>query len=152
MKTIENHPQYSVDECGNIYSHKRNKWMKQGVNKKGYKVLELDGQFWSVHRVVALAFLPNPHNLPQVNHKDKDKTNNNVENLEWCDNPYNADYSAKTFKFINPEGGIIEITNLAKWCREQGFNNSNFCNLNKGKIKSYKGYKRFTPESFSDNS
>lgn len=47
----------------------------------------------SVHRLVAMCFIPNPYNLPQVNHKDENKINNHVDNLEWCDNKYNVNYS-----------------------------------------------------------
>lgn len=60
-------------------------------NKKGYQTyyqvcLSIDGvhDYRMIHRLVAEAFIPNPHNKPQVNHKDGDKHNNNVENLEWC--------------------------------------------------------------------
>ncbi len=46
----------------------------------------------SVHRLVAEAFIPNPRNLPEVNHKDENPTNNNALNLEWCDSRYNKNY------------------------------------------------------------
>lgn len=71
------------------------KLLKQG-NVNGYKVVILykDGKkkTYLVHRLVAIAFIPNPNNLPIINHKDENKTNNNVNNLEWCTYEYNNTY------------------------------------------------------------
>ena len=63
---------------------------------RNYLALKLnDGKQYKVHRLVAEAFIPNPDNLPMVNHKDENPTNNCVDNLEWCTNSYNVKYSAK---------------------------------------------------------
>lgn len=73
--------------------------LKQHPNKKGYLQVgvRVNGKKVTlrVHRIIASCFLPNPDNLPQVNHKDCDKTNNNVSNLEWCTNEYNIAYKEK---------------------------------------------------------
>lgn len=75
---------------------KKGKILKQKPNKYGYKCLRLikNGKYKdvTVHRLVAIAFIPNPNNLPFVNHKDENPSNNNVNNLEWCTQEYNVNY------------------------------------------------------------
>ena len=70
--------------------------IKTYIDKGGYEVGTITKNRknfnFKVHRLVAEAFLPNPDNLPQVNHKDEVKTNNCVDNLEWCTNEYNHKY------------------------------------------------------------
>ena len=92
-KPIQNYEGlYEVSSDGEIRSlHNRygvNRVLKQSIGSKGYKVVSLcknhTQKTFNVHRLVALAFIPNPDSLPCVNHKDEDKTNNCAENLEWC--------------------------------------------------------------------
>ena len=87
---------YEVDSCGRVFSSKTGEQKKQSVTDTGYKVVSLykDGKYKhiKVHRAVAMAFIDNPNNYPVVNHKDEDKTNNFVENLEWCTQRENLVY------------------------------------------------------------
>lgn len=75
--------------------------LKPQRDKKGYLEICLSNgckktaKRFKVHRLVAMAFIPNTDNLPQINHKDEVKTNNNVDNLEWCTNKYNCNYKDK---------------------------------------------------------
>ena len=63
---------------------------KNGVTKR-----------WNVHRLIALTFIPNPNNLPEVNHKDENKKHNVCSNLEWCDSKYNANYGHRNINQVN---------------------------------------------------
>ena len=84
-RIIKDFPNYSVSNFGNVINNKSNKLMKLCV-KGGYCNVSLIGigkKTFKVHRLVALGFIENPENKPEVNHKDKNKLNNNVNNLEW---------------------------------------------------------------------
>lgn len=91
---------YEVCNYGLVKSlGKRKTIMKIDVSKCGYAMIHLykNGSYKRalVHRLVAEAFIPNPDNLPQVNHKDENKLNNRVDNLEWCTASYNSLYGTK---------------------------------------------------------
>lgn len=85
-REIRDFPNYSVSNLGNVMNNKTNKLMRLNLKAGYYQICltaeKIRKQF-KVHRLVALAFIPNPENKPEVNHKDKNKVNNNVKNLEW---------------------------------------------------------------------
>lgn len=93
LKQIENF-NYTVSDSGEVVSLFINKPICQWVDNVGYLQVKLkkDGKnhYKRVHRIVAENFLPNPNNLPQVNHKDGNKKNNHVDNLEWVNNSQNT--------------------------------------------------------------
>ena len=90
---------YLCNEQGEIYSLKRNRILK-GRSLKGYRrvVLMKDGKPIDalVHRLIAQTFIPNPENKPEINHKDGNKENNSVFNLEWCTQKENVQHAIKT--------------------------------------------------------
>lgn len=86
-RTIPNFPHYKVTTSGDVINDKGLK-LKQEKTNKGYLRVSLSNESikhkrFSVHRLVAEAFIPNPDNLPQVDHKNEIKTDNHVENLRW---------------------------------------------------------------------
>jgi len=98
---------YAVTKDGQIWSypktnkyvkHLKGAWLKKTVDN-GYEYVGLykskRPKKTSVHRIVAITFLPNPYKLPEVNHIDGNKLNNNVENLEWCTSKYNSEHAQK---------------------------------------------------------
>ena len=93
---------YQISSFGRVKkTRNKEKIMKGRIRGKGYLAVTLldkhgEQKDFYIHRLVAEAFIPNLDNLPQVNHKSEIKTDNNVENLEWCDNLYNVNYGTRT--------------------------------------------------------
>ena len=89
---------YIISNTGKVKELKRNKLLKP-VLQKGYLYIHLcknsKDKSYLLHRLVAQHFIDNPDNLPEVNHKDEDKVNNNASNLEWCDAKYNSNYGTR---------------------------------------------------------
>ena len=87
---------YQVSNMGRVRSLRRNIILKSKRETNEYERVVLSTnnipKLYSIHRLVAMAFIPNPNNYPIVNHKDEDRTNNRVDNLEWCTQKYNVNY------------------------------------------------------------
>lgn len=159
---IEGFDNYQITDDGRVWNKKLNKYLKGSYHRDGYRKVSLrinnkkSPVTKSVHRLVAEAFIPNPDNLPCVNHKDEDKTNNSVDNLEWCTYQYNNTYGDRLIKTAikktkqvyqyNLDGELVKIWNSVKECSENnGWPKSTIgavCRGIRGKNK-YKGYSLF---------
>ena len=108
---------YQVSNLGNVRSLIRNRVLKPAKTRCGYlNVILCNGEKKThhlIHRLVAAAFIPNPTNLPQVNHKDECKTNNMVDNLEWCSGDYNSNYGTRNER-VGKANAIVLINNPLK--------------------------------------
>ena len=157
---------YEVSNYGRIRSfdrwcsHRRGKQLKKGKILKlhkdtsGYLCVKLcknTNQYqFKVHRLVAQTFIPNPNNLPQVNHKDECKTNNIVSNLEWCDIKYNVNYCSrnkivaeKLSKIVlqyDLEGNFIKEYKSVIEASKMNFNKSHIAACCRGERKTHKGF------------
>ena len=149
---------YMVSNWGRIksmnYNHSgKERIMKQKIQGGYYSVnLSKNGiiKTYLVHRLVAEAFIPNLNNYKEVNHKDENKTNNVVSNLEWCDRLYNVRYGtgierrsktqSKTVLQYDLNGNLIKEWKSINECGRNGFKKSNICKCCNGKQKTHKGF------------
>lgn len=104
---IEGFDGYFVSANGMVWSQRQTgRWLIPTKTKHGYLTVGLRASNKPVrklvHRLVAQAWVPNPKRLPQVNHKDEDKTNNRASNLEWCTAEYNSNYGTRNKRIRKP--------------------------------------------------
>ena len=144
---------YEVSDKGRVRSLKfgKERILKPQIATNGYLQVSLckNGEMKRclVHRLVSQTFIPNPDNLPEVNHKDENKENNSVHNLEWCSSKYNSNFGTRTQrqseKLSNP---VLQYTKSGEFVREWkstrdvqrtiGYFHSNISNCCNGKCKS----------------
>lgn len=130
--------------------------LKQWLNKRGYLrvAFRKDSKLVNkpVHRLVAQTFIPNPDNLPQVNHKDCNPQNNSVSNLEWCTHEYNIEYREKYGKSSAEVSGCpvyavnLDTLKISKFKSQReagralGIVNQSINSVLKGRLKTTHGY------------
>lgn len=111
---------YQVSNTGKVKSFRKSSkygsqpeyMLNPTINNTGYAQVTLYDNTkrskFSVHRLVAQLFIPNPDNLPQINHKDENKLNNHVDNLEWCTASYNNAYGTAKIRAIDARSLPVE--------------------------------------------
>lgn len=161
VKDFENY--YLVNDIGQIWSIRRNKMLQPKIDKYGYEAVSFSvgGRSYhrTVHRVVAQAFLPNPHNLPTVNHINEIKIDNRVTNLEWASISDNDNHGTRNERMANSkckhpveqilkDGRTILYKGVKDAWRKTGINRCCIANCCKGIYKAAGGYQwRYANES-----
>ena len=142
---------YQVSNLGNVM--RDGKKLSPGIGSHGYPsvVLSKGGKTkpYCVHRLVALSFIPNPNNFKCVNHKDENRNNNRVENLEWCSYRYNNAYGTRRVREITTKsrqveqlknGVLIKVWSSTRDAHKHGFISGCISLCCNGKRGSQKGY------------
>lgn len=153
---------YLVSDSGQIWSLRRHKALKPKIDRYGYEVVGLSANgklhHRTIHRLVARAFIPNPNNLPTVNHINEDKTDNRVSNLEWASIADNDNHGTRNERMANtkcrlpveqifPDGTMVRYKGVKDAYRKTGVNRCSIALCCKNIRKTAGGYKwRYTDE------
>lgn len=147
---------YAITDNGKVWSYKSKKYLSACIDGSGYLFVALRKNkktyFKKIHRLVAEAFIQNPYKLPEVNHKNEDKTDNRVENIEWSSVKHNRSYGTRGERISESKkkpvvqktlyGATVFVWNSALEAKLiGGFNNVSISKCANGKKKTHKGYK-----------
>lgn len=154
---------YKVSSLGRIKSLRSGKILSIHKNNREYLVVHLSvgskAKHLTIHRLVAIAFIPNPNNYPQVNHISEDKNDNTISNLEWCSASYNVNYGNRNNKarksMLNNSGHskkiaqvgiqsgqeVARFLSMAEAKRKTGYDDSSIRKCCIGERKTAYGYK-----------
>lgn len=152
MRDIKDYERlYAVTSCGKVFSYRSQRFLKPGKNKDGYLYVNLykDGKtaIKYIHRLVGETYLPNPENKPCLNHRDENKANNALPNLEWVTYRENNIYGTRieraakscSKKVICVETNEI-FNSIKAAAKEKNADSSSITKACKGKLKTVKGY------------
>ena len=148
MKYIKGYERlYSITEDGKVWSHYKNRFLTPRKNIWGYLMVSLykDGtcKQKGIHRLVAETYIPNPKGLSDVNHKDENKENNCVDNLEWMTHKANCNYGSFTIK-RKKRVYCVELDKIfesgKEAAEELGLNKGNISSCCTGRYKTTGGY------------
>ena len=152
MKDIQGYEGlYAVTEDGRVWSYRSKKFLKPGEHSSGYLHVTLSKNGVKIdcfiHRLVAAAYIPNPENKPQVNHRDENKLNNCVDNLEWMTSKENANYGTRNVRVSEKRKKkvlCVETNKIYNSIEEAGADTdtyaTNISAVCKGKLKTTGGY------------
>lgn len=145
---------YEVSNLGKVRNKKSGRVLKPGINRQGYEIVSLSKnnvkRMKRVSRLVAIHFIPNDNDLPQINHIDEDRRNNIVTNLEWVTPKQNANHGNRNRKIsdvnnkpvmgINLETGEKIIFPSTHATVQFGFNFQNVAQVARGERNTHKGF------------
>lgn len=147
MRDIKNYEGlYAVTSCGRVWSYRAKKFLKTRYTKNGYELVDLhkdnNTETFYVHRLVGEAYLPNPNNYAEINHKSERKSENHINNLEYCTRSYNLTYGTRLEKFhkaVYCEELNRMFNSLSEAAKELNLSVQAVCDCVKGRSKTANG-------------
>lgn len=145
-KPIKNYENlYEASNQGRIRNANTKRILKQMISRIGYALVSLskksEYKSFLVHRLVAQTFLDIKSNCYEINHKDENKLNNSIDNLEYCDRQYNVDYSlSKQIDQYTKSGEFVKTWKSSADAGRNGYTQPNVIACCKGRLKTHKGF------------